>query len=43
MNAARFSYSVDGKRFVPVGDEFTMTFQLVPFQGVRYTLFNYSK
>ncbi|GGX76141.1 glycoside hydrolase family 43 protein [Pseudoduganella dura] len=39
---ARFSYSVDGKRFVPLGDEFTMVFQLVTFQGVRYALFNYN-
>ncbi len=39
---ARFSYSVDGKTFVPVGDEFTMVFQLVTFQGVRYSLFNYN-
>jgi xylan 1,4-beta-xylosidase len=39
---ARFSYSVDGKAFVPVGDEFTMIFQLVTFQGVRYALFNYN-
>lgn len=39
---ARFSYSVDGKNFVPLGDEFTMIFQLVTFQGVRYALFNYN-
>ena len=39
---ARFSYSVDGKTFVPVGDEFTMVFQLVTFQGVRYALFHYN-
>ncbi|WP_338766941.1 glycoside hydrolase 43 family protein [Massilia sp. METH4] len=39
---ARFSYSVDGKTFVPVGDEFTMVFQLVTFQGGRYALFNYN-
>ncbi|QGZ39694.1 beta-xylosidase [Pseudoduganella flava] len=40
---ARFSYSVDGKRFVPLGDAFTMVFQLVTFQGVRYALFNYNQ
>jgi xylan 1,4-beta-xylosidase len=39
---ARFSYSVDGTRFVPLGDEFTMVFQLKTFQGVRYALFNYN-
>lgn len=39
---ARFSYSVDGKRFVPFGEPFTMVFQLTTFQGVRYALFNYN-
>ncbi|TFW14760.1 glycoside hydrolase family 43 protein [Duganella callida] len=39
---ARFSYSLDGANFKPIGDEFTMIFQLVTFQGVRYGLFNYN-
>jgi beta-xylosidase len=39
---ARFSYSTDGKRFVPLGDEFTMVFQLKTFQGVRYALFHHN-
>jgi beta-xylosidase len=39
---ARFSYSTDGKRFEPLGDEFTMVFQLKTFQGVRYSLFHYN-
>jgi xylan 1,4-beta-xylosidase len=39
---ARFSYSTDGTTFTPLGDEFTMVFQLTTFQGVRYALFNYS-
>jgi beta-xylosidase len=39
---ARFSYSENGKDFMPVGDEFTMVFQLTTFQGVRYALFNYN-
>jgi beta-xylosidase len=39
---ARFSYSVDGARFTPLGDAFTMVFQLTTFQGVRYALFNYN-
>jgi hypothetical protein len=39
---ARFSYSTDGKRFEPLGDEFTMVFQLRTFQGVRYSLFHYN-
>lgn len=39
---AKFSYSLDGKKFTPVGDEYVMIFQLVTFQGVRYALFNYN-
>ncbi len=39
---ARFSYSTDGLTFTPLGAEFTMVFQLTTFQGVRYSLFNYS-
>jgi beta-xylosidase len=39
---ARFSYSTDGEKFEPMGDEFTMIFQLRTFQGIRYSLFNYN-
>ena len=39
---ARFSYSVDGKTFVPLGPPFRMVFQLLTFQGVRYSLFEYT-
>lgn len=39
---ARFSYSPDGARFVPVGDSVTTVFQLTTFQGVRYALFHYN-
>jgi xylan 1,4-beta-xylosidase len=39
---ATFSYSTDGKTFEPIGDEFTMVFQLKTFQGVRYSLFHYN-
>jgi hypothetical protein len=39
---ARFSYSVDGRRFDSLGGEFTMIFQLTTFQGVRYALFHYN-
>ncbi|WP_129648099.1 family 43 glycosylhydrolase [Peristeroidobacter agariperforans] len=39
---ARFSYSLDGERFVTFGEPFTMVFQLTTFQGVRYALFNYN-
>ena len=38
---ARFSYSTDGKVFTPVGDPFRLVFQLLTFQGVRYSLFAY--
>ncbi|MGA9659099.1 MAG: family 43 glycosylhydrolase [Asticcacaulis sp.] len=39
---AQFSYSVDGKTFVPLGEPFIMAFQLTTFQGIRYALFNYN-
>ena len=39
---ALFSWSADGKRFTPVGNPFTMTFQLTTFQGVRPALFNFN-
>jgi xylan 1,4-beta-xylosidase len=39
---AHFSYSTDGRRFQPLGGEFTMVFQLTTFQGVRYSLFSYN-
>ena len=37
----RFSYSMNGKKFVPLGAPFTSVFQLTTFQGVRNTLFAY--
>jgi hypothetical protein len=39
---AIFSWSTDGKAFTPVGNPFTMMFQLTTFQGVRPALFNYN-
>jgi beta-xylosidase len=30
------------RKFQPIGQEFTMIFQLTTFQGVRYALFNYN-
>lgn len=39
---AIFSWSVDGKEFTPLGNPFTMTFQLTTFQGVRPALFHYN-
>jgi xylan 1,4-beta-xylosidase len=39
---AIFSWSPDGREFTPLGNPFTMTFQLTTFQGVRPALFNYN-
>jgi xylan 1,4-beta-xylosidase len=39
---AVFSWSADGMKFTPIGEPFTMIFQLKTFQGVRYCLFNYN-
>lgn len=39
---AIFSWSADGKEFTPLGQPFTMTFQLTTFQGVRPALFNFN-
>lgn len=39
---ATFSFSTDGKNFQPLGEPFTMVFQLQTFQGVRYALFHYN-
>jgi xylan 1,4-beta-xylosidase len=39
---AIFSWSADGKEFTPLGNPYTMTFQLRTFQGVRPSLFNFN-
>ncbi|MBU6398964.1 MAG: family 43 glycosylhydrolase [Verrucomicrobia bacterium] len=39
---AVFSSSTDGKQFSPLGEPFTMAFQLITFQGARLALFNYN-
>jgi xylan 1,4-beta-xylosidase len=39
---AVFSWSADGKEFAPIGEPFTMAYQLITFQGVRPSLFNYN-
>ena len=39
---AWFSYSTDGKKFLPLGEKFIMVFQLKTFQGVRFALFNFN-
>ncbi len=42
IEKAVFSWSADGKDFTPLGDTFTMAYQLTTFQGVRYSLFNFN-
>ncbi|MBZ5495646.1 MAG: glycoside hydrolase 43 family protein [Acidobacteriia bacterium] len=39
---AVFSWSANGKDFAPLGDTFTMAYQLTTFQGVRFSLFNFN-
>lgn len=39
---AIFRWSADGREFTPLGEPFTMTFQLTTFQGVRPALFHYN-
>lgn len=39
---ARFSYSLDGDNFTPLGEEFLMIYQGRTFQGIRYCLFNFN-
>lgn len=39
---SHFSYSLDGKHFIPLGELFEMVYQLTTFQGVRYSLFAYN-
>ena len=42
VDKANFSYSTDGKNFIKIGNELTMAFQMISFQGIRYTIFNYN-
>jgi beta-xylosidase len=39
---ATFSYSLDGKEYMPLGEPVTLVFQLGTFQGIRYSLFAYN-
>ncbi len=41
-NTAQFSYSTDGRRFVPLGGDFPMHFTLATFQGERFGIFDYN-
>ena len=38
----KFSYSTDGTSFEPLGGDFVTAFQLITFQGVRYSLFAFN-
>lgn len=40
---AQFSYSLNGKKFINLGDEFLMVYQMRTFQGVRTCLFNFNQ
>ncbi|WP_242126538.1 glycoside hydrolase 43 family protein [Sphingobium sp. Sx8-8] len=40
---ARFSYSIDGRTFMPIGGDLRLAYQLKTFQGVRYALFAYNE
>jgi xylan 1,4-beta-xylosidase len=39
----RLSYSTDGVRFSPLGGAFVTAYQLITFQGVRYSLFAFNR
>jgi xylan 1,4-beta-xylosidase len=39
---AAFSWSANGKDFAPLGDTFIIAYQLMTFQGVRFSLFNFN-
>jgi hypothetical protein len=39
---ANYSYSTDGAKFQPIGEEIKLPFQLKTFQGVRYALFDFN-
>ena len=40
---ARFSVSIDGESFRPIGGDLRMAYQLKTFQGVRYALFAFNQ
>ena len=42
QDRAQFSYSLDGKNFVNIGDSIRLPYQLKTFQGSRYALFAYN-
>ena len=40
---ARYCYSTDGENFKPLGDDMTLSYQLITFQGSRPGLFAFNK
>jgi beta-xylosidase len=40
---ARFSFSIDGRRFEAIGDPVRLPYQLKTFQGTRYALFAWNR
>lgn len=41
-DVARFFYSLDGKKWVPIGSPLKMTYTMPHFMGYRFGLFNYA-
>jgi beta-xylosidase len=41
-DAAIFSYSLDGKSWIPIGTPLKMEYSMPYFMGYRFGLFNYS-
>lgn len=39
---ASYAYSTDGKNFLPIGGEMTLSYQLITFQGARPSLFAFN-
>ena len=42
MSKASFDYSLDNKKFTPLGDQLSMKFNLSIFTGNKFCLFNYA-
>ena len=42
MSKAWFEYSLDNKKFTPLGNQLSMRFNLSIFTGNKYCLFNYA-
>ncbi|MDE5814110.1 MAG: glycoside hydrolase 43 family protein [Muribaculaceae bacterium] len=42
VDRARYCYSMDGESFMPLGDDMTLSYQLITFQGSRPGLFAFN-